>query len=122
MPYGDFNEVKDKLHIPPSNTAQDSIIEKYIDDADDFIDSVLQMFSGLTLPLSPVPDEIKRASQKIAKEYWWHDNSPAHPMDGVKAAKDEFEQIVRAKYGKRTDTMSGNTWGKTASGILGTEG
>jgi hypothetical protein len=120
MPYGDLNYVKGRLHIPNSNISQDDELNRMLQEADDFIDSILQMF--IPTPLAQPPDQVRRLSNKLAVEWYYHYNTPLHPMDGVNSAKKEIEQYIRAVYGHLSETIGQNRITKVASGILGTEG
>ncbi len=122
MPYGDINAVKSRLHIQPTITTQDTEIIRMIQEADDFLDSQIGIF--VTVPLVDASEPITRMSNRLAAAWWIYWNTPAKDRDmaPVKAIKEEIEQWVRAQYGKRTNTMSANTFGKSSSGVLGTEG
>lgn len=122
MPYGDFNYVKSRLHIATNITAQDNEIIRMIQEADDFIDSMLGIFTNVPLP-NIIPDQIQRLSNKLAVEWYYHYNTPLHPMDGVTNVKREIEQYFRAIYAKQTDTTGQNRIQKAdGSGQMGTTG
>jgi|GEM_PF-5893573 len=122
MPYGVLDQVKSRLHIQPTITTQDDELKRMISEADDFIDSQLGIFVSIPVVNAALP--IVRMSNRLAAAWFIYWNTPAKERDmgPVLEIKKEIEQWVRAQYGKRTDTLSENTWGKAAGGILGTEG
>ena len=122
MSYGVLATIKSRLHIDTSITSQDTEIGNMITDADNFINDTLTAVNpALTLPLSPVPAEIVSLSNKLATEWYLHYNSVLHPMDGIKVVNKEIESYIQHNYGKRTETLTFNTFSKTKSGITGTE-
>lgn len=120
MAYFSLDEIKLLLHKDIANTLLDAELKSQGVQADDYIDSMLGAFT--TTPIAQAPDQLKRLSNKLAAAYYIYWNSPSHEMDGVNSIKKEIEQYIRVTYGKRTETMTTNTWGKTPSGITGTEG
>jgi len=117
MPYGSLDAVKGRLHLATNITPQDIEISRMIDEADDFIDSMIAVF--IATPLNGIiPDQIRRLSNKLAVEWYYHYNTPLHPMDGVTNVKKEIEQYFRATYASQTDTMGQNRINKTSSGNL----
>jgi len=121
LPYGDLLYVKGRLHLATNITPQDDEIGRMIQEADDFIDSMIAVF--VSTPLNGIiPDQIRRLSNKLAVEWYYHYNTPLHPIDGVTNIKKEIEQYFRATYASQTDSMGQNRITKTASGMTGTEG
>lgn len=118
MPYGVVDDVKASLHIAVNITGQDPEFLRMIQLADDFINTILQMF--VTIPLAnPIPDQIRRLSNKLAIEWYYHYNTPMHPMEGIDSVKKEIETYIRAVYGKLSDTIGQNRISK-ASGAPST--
>lgn len=120
MVYFQLPAVKALLHIDASNTAQDNPIKDLGAQSDDFIDSQVGIFTSV--PLAAPPDQIIRLSNKLTAAWYIYWNSPTHPMQGVYDIKKEIEQYVQSTYGKRSQSLPHGTWGKTGSGMDGTEG
>ena len=121
MPYGVVDQVKGSLHIAPNITGQDAEIAKMIDQADDFINTQLSIFAIEPLN-NPIPEQIRRMSNQLAIEWYYHYNTPLHPMEGVTNVEKIIEKYFRAIYAKQSDTIGQNRITKTASGLTGTEG
>lgn len=116
MPYGVVDQVKGSLHIAVNITSQDAEILKMIDQADDFINTQLSIFS--VEPLSnPIPEQIRRLSNQLAIEWYYHYNTPLHSMDGVENVQKIIEKYFRAVYAKQSDTTGQGRITKSASGI-----
>lgn len=120
MAYYNLNSIKAKLAIDQSNTTQDNKLKDLGADSDDYINSQLGIFT--TVPIADPDEQIIRLANKLTAAWYIYWNSPTHPMQGVYDVKKEIEIYVQSQYGKRTETLTQNTWGKAGSGLTGTEG
>lgn len=120
MPYYSLKAVKALLHIDQTNTTQDLNIKDLGAQSDDYVNIQVGIFT--TVPIAEPPEQLIILSNKLTAAWYIYWNSPTHPMQGVYDIKKEIEMYVQSQYGKRTETLGTGRWGKTASGMTGTEG
>ena len=119
MAYATLSKVHERLNIADSVTAPDTKIASYIAEADGYVDTQIALHA--VVPVSADAELIGLANGLAAAIYvYW--TSPSRPAEGLRNYKQQIQDYIRARYGKKNPSgLSGSTWGKTASGLDGTE-
>jgi len=86
MPYGSLTRVRQLCSVD-DDTEDDKLLES-MDDATAYINAKLQRYA--TVPLSNVPDEIRRASNFLAASFNMKSNSPNEETHPYKTVADEY--------------------------------
>ena len=107
MAYCTVNDVKAKLNIPASDTSEDEAIASYIEQADAFIDALLEA-KGFTVPLSPVPSIVKHASADLAASLFrFRESPPQEIRSRYQQAREHIEAYIAQKGKGATIKLTG---------------
>ncbi|MEM3708831.1 MAG: phage protein Gp36 family protein [Nitrososphaerales archaeon] len=99
MAYCTIDDVKAKLNIPASDNSEDNAIFNFIEQADAFIDAVLEAH-GFSVPLSPIPNIIKHASADLAASLFRFREAPPNEIRArYQQAKEHIEAYIAQKKG-----------------------
>jgi len=101
LAYSSISDVKAKLNIPITDTTEDTALTNFIEQADAFIDALLEA-KGLTVPLSPVPTLIKHSSADLAASLFrFREGPPGEIRSRYQQAKEHVDAYI-AQKGKGT--------------------
>lgn len=121
--YADLRQVKQMLNIPDTTTSQDDKLTRHIGEADNYANNQLALFTTTPVP-NPDPNLVSLCSALAASlaTYWNSQSKSPDLLDGIKYYEKRLANHIQAVYGRRNlDGLGENRWGKTSSGILGTE-
>lgn len=97
MTYCNVDDVKAKLNIALSDNSEDDAISNFIEQADAFIDALLEA-EGFLIPLSPVPNIIKHASADLAASLFRFREAPPNEIRArYQQAKEHVEAYIAQK-------------------------
>ncbi len=119
MGYYSLANIKGILNLDSTAHEEDEQVKRYANDADDFINTQLGVFT--TTPLSTPDDQIRRFSERLAAAWYIYWTSPSHPMQGVYDTKKEISEYIVANYKKEAGGMTKTTYSKTSSKVTGFE-
>lgn len=119
MVYFNIVNVKGILNLDADAHEEDDQVKRYGNDADDFINTQLGVFT--TTPLATPDDQIRRFSERLAAAWYVYWNSPSHPMQGVYDTKKEISEYILANYKKEAGGLTKSTFSKSNSNVTGFE-
>jgi len=102
MAYCSRSDVKIRLRIPVSETEYDTLIDKYISDADSEIDDRIKDY--VSVPLSPVPASIANISAQLAAAFTrvalWKGGDRAREQSELemREARRRLNQYIKETY------------------------
>ncbi len=97
--YCTVSDVKAKLKIAESDTSEDNAISNFIEQADAFIDALLEAY-GFDVPLYPVPNIIKHASADLAASLFRFREAPPQEIRSRYQQAKEHVNAYIAQRGK----------------------
>ena len=118
--YGTRNNVKLLLNINTGATEADSAIDRYLEEADEFINTrILLMNESAPITGEPELDALGEALSASLYNFW---TSPSKDLKPVEHYKKGIVDHIKAKFsGRMEDDITQNTFSKPASRTLGTE-
>jgi len=118
--YGTLANVKLLLNFNTGGTEIDSAVNRYLEEADEFIKTrVILMNGGTGVITDEGLDALAEGMAASLYNYW---TSPSKNMDGINHYKESIVNHLRAKFsGTMEQEVTQDTFSKSASRILGTE-